>query len=219
MSNPSTSEFHPIAIQLIEKGYQVDSVFSYYDLIPFVVKYLFRKNTLTLGWLFIMLAFFAGWIWVIATGMISGDFTLGSILIDSGLGLLLTLALIPVHELLHGIAYRICGAKSVSYKANWKQLYFMAVADGFVTHKKPFYFIGSLPFIVISLGMIAALFVVDPHNQVMLIAALWIHASMCAGDIGLMSFFKENRDRDVVTFDDVTAGMAYFLSKPDSEAV
>jgi hypothetical protein len=36
---------------------------------------------------------------------------------------------------------------------------------------------------------------------------------MCAGDIGLMSFFEEHSDREVVTFDDVKGGKAYFLSK------
>jgi hypothetical protein len=204
---------HPTESRLAAAGYTTDAVFSHYDLIPFVVKYLFRKNTITLSWLMIMVAFFMWWIAAIVDGCFYGTFTFGSVLFDSGIGFFFTFLLIPVHELLHGIAYKICGASHVAYKANWRQLYFMAVADGFVARRKPFYFIGSLPFIVISTALLVPVFYTDPGIRLALLSALWLHASMCAGDIGLMSFFAENRRRDVVTFDDVPGGKAYFMSR------
>ncbi|MGJ8868839.1 hypothetical protein, partial [Salmonella enterica] len=48
-----------------------------------------------------------------------------------GFGCALTFLLIPIHEGLHGIAYKMCGAPTVTFAANWKKLYFMAIADKF----------------------------------------------------------------------------------------
>jgi hypothetical protein len=115
--------------------------------------------------------------------------------------------------LLHGIAYKYCGAADVSYKANWKKLYFMAVADKFVANRRSFYIVGFTPFIVISIGMFALGLMAGPKQQIMWFSVLLIHASMCAGDFGLLSYFSENKNREVVTFDDDANGVSYFYSR------
>lgn len=137
----------------------------------------------------------------------------GDVLKYFGNGCAITFLLIPPHEILHGIAYKLCGAKKVSYKANWRKLYFMAVADKFVTFRKQFYFIALLPVTLISIIMLIAAYFASPTGQIMWLTVGLVHASMCAGDFGLMSFFAENKHREVVTYDDVENEISYFYTR------
>ena len=201
------------AKQLEEQGYSLDAAMHHNELIPFVVTHLFRKNFMTLGFLACNILFVSLWLVTCGYYLWNGVLSFNGLLKWSGFGALVILPLIPVHEILHGIAYRICGAKHVSYKANWRKMYFMAIAHNFVTVRKAFYFIGLTPFIIISLGTFIAAVVALPEYRVMWLSALWLHATMCAGDFGLMSYFRENRQKEVITYDDAEQELSYFWSR------
>ena len=89
----------------------------------------------------------------------------------------------------------------------------MAIAHLFITARKAFYFIGLTPFVIISMVALAGAVLSPPAYRVMWLSALWLHATMCAGDFGLMSYFRENRHRDVVTYDDAEQELSYFYSR------
>jgi hypothetical protein len=61
------------------------------------------------------------------------------------------LVVIPFHELLHGLAYRLAGAEKVKYGADMKQMLFYASAPGFVAGKYDFYMVAFTPFIILNL--------------------------------------------------------------------
>ena len=203
----------PVSEVLHQQGYSLDYALNHQDLIPFVKKYLFKKNRFTIAFLILNLLFVAAWLFLSIYYGFGKTLSVGHIVSCSTFGIVIAILLAPLHELLHGAAYRLCGAPVVSYKANWKKLYFMAIADQFITGRKAFYFIGAIPFVVISLGMLLLAVFAEPWQQVMWLTVLWVHASMCAGDFGLMSYFAEHGHRNVITYDDADNSISYFYSR------
>jgi Putative zincin peptidase len=202
-----------VSATLEEQGFTQEVALNHKELIPFVAQYLFRKNIFTIGFLILNIVFLVTWLAICIIQVYHGTLSLGKIFTWSAYGCALVFLLVPFHEGLHGMAYRMCGAKKVSYKANWKKLYFMAIADRFIAGRKSFYFIGLTPFVLISTCLILLCMLSPSHLQVMWLMVLWVHASMCAGDFGLLSYFEENNGRDVVTYDDATNAISYFYSR------
>lgn len=199
---------------LASHGFEIDAELTHQDLLPFIKKYLFRKNPITLFYLFFNVA---GALSLVIAGVffgLSGKCTFGEIVTYVSYGCGIPFLLIPIHEGLHGLAYKYCGAEKVSYDVNWKQLYFMAIADKFVANRKAFYIVGLTPFIVISLKLVA-ISIIFPYPSVIItmISTIFIHGSMCAGDFGLLSYFVSHAGKEVVTYDDREAGKSYFFIK------
>jgi hypothetical protein len=119
--------------------------------------------------------------------------------------------LIPIHEILHAIAYKICGAKKVSFDANLKQFYFMAMADQFVANRGEFIFVALAPFVTITLLGLLSLPFLSGAGMICMATCLLVHASCCAGDFSLLSFFEVQSGRDVITYDDRQKRESYFL--------
>ncbi|MDX1939663.1 MAG: DUF3267 domain-containing protein, partial [Saprospiraceae bacterium] len=129
-----------------------------------------------------------------------------------GFGLTLTI-LIPVHEALHGLAYKILGAPKVAFGGNLRQFYFYAVADRFVIGKSGFRILALTPFIVISMISIMGILLMSVKMQWMLWGVLLMHTGACAGDFGLLGFYKRHQGSEIFTFDDVKEKVAYFFQK------
>lgn len=196
-----------------KNGYSLDEVLNHQDIIPFIKKYLFAGNYFTWSYWIINLLFLVALLFSIYIQIASGTVSLLQAVNWFSYGCALTFALVPIHEGIHGLAYKLCGAPSVTFAANWKKFYFMAIADKFVVTRLPFYFIGILPFLILSLVLVMmALFSTD-GRQIMFLCTLLIHASMCAGDFGLMSYFAEKRNRHVATYDDLQSSLTYFFIK------
>jgi hypothetical protein len=128
------------------------------------------------------------------------------------------LIVIPFHELLHGLAYKISGAKKIKYGADLKQLLFYASAPGFVTERIAFYFIAFCPFIIINLFFLAGFIYGTPAIQWGSLVALFVHSTMCIGDFAMVNFFAAYpRDR-VFTFDEEKSGISYFYMENKHES-
>ena len=202
-----------VSASLESQGYQCDAALDHQELIPFVKSYIFKRNSVSLSYfllnvLFLILLIVASFIHVFQDTL-----TFSQSFLQVIIGFAITFLLIPLHEGLHGVAYRICGAKNVSFKANWKKLYFMAIADKFITTRKSFYVIGLTPFVVISLCLLILVSCSTPGMQIAWLSVLVMHASMCVGDFGLLSYFAENKSREVISFDDAENGISYFYSR------
>lgn len=133
-------------------------------------------------------------------------FTIGTVLVF--------ILLIPPHEIIHGIAYRLVGAPRVSYGVNWKKLYFYAVADQFVVNRKSFIFIGLAPFLVISTAVILTILFVSVQMKWLLLGVLFMHTTACAGDFAMLSFYERHRNfLELFTYDDVANNISFFYVK------
>lgn len=120
---------------------------------------------------------------------------------------------IPFHEGLHGLAYRLAGAKKVKYGMDLKQLLFYACAPGFVANKKAFLMVAFLPFLAINLCFSAGIAFGNPQVKWASLVALFVHSTMCIGDFAMANFFAAYREKEVYTYDEEETQTSYFYIK------
>ena len=204
-------EAEPIIRKWSGKGYHIEQTLDHNDIVPFVIENLKKLNLVTF---IFYLSNAAGIIAFITYTYIHFDsLSFWQILSSIALGPLLIIPMIPVHELLPDIAYKLAGARTVTYGANWQQLYFTASAHLFVAGYLKFLFIGLLPFVAINLFGAYIIIELSARWGVMVIFFLVLHNTMCAGDFGILGYFHEKRNMSPVTFDDVKNQLSYFLVK------
>lgn len=123
--------------------------------------------------------------------------------------------LIPIHELLHGLALKLTGAKKVHYGAYLRKFIFYAEADRHVLNKSQFELIALAPFVVIKMITIVGLFIFL-HSPVfyLMITIMATHSFFCAGDIGLLSIFY--RYERVYTYDVRSDKKSYYFKRKES---
>jgi Putative zincin peptidase len=196
---------------LEQMGYRLDEKLTHTDLVPFVVRYLKVRTVFTTSFWVLNVLFLLLLIACCTYAAMNTDMTTGAIFSWISYGCFATFLLIPFHEGLHGLAYKMVGAPSVTYEAHWRKLYFTANADKFVIRRKPFYLVGLLPFVVISAVLLLATLFVSVSVGILLLTTLTLHAGMCAGDFGLLSYFAYRKEAEVISYDDMDNGISYFL--------
>lgn len=183
---------------------------QYNEMIPFVMEYL-KKRTLPV---FISLvALIALTIAMVMIRInIAGSNSLSSIIVHSLTGfIVLPLLYILPHEILHIVPYRFSGARDIRIGANWKEAYFYVTAHNHPVKRGWFMVIALTPVITITAAIVTVLLSASPLWQWSLISSLFVHTTMCAGDLALINYFYINRHRTIVTWDDVEKGEAYFF--------
>jgi hypothetical protein len=122
--------------------------------------------------------------------------------------------LIVIHELLHGIALKMSGAPEVSFGGYLKKFIFYAEADRFVINRKQFAFIALTPLFAVKLITLTGIIIL--FNQPVLYFLIFVmsaHSLFCAGDIGLLSIFYQNKETEIFTFDVKEEKTSYFYRK------
>ena len=132
---------------------------------------------------------------------LSGGIIAGSILV------------IPVHELIHGITYKLLGAPKIHFGADFKQMLFYVAADKFVINRNRFYLVAISPFFVINLFTIIFLFNFSVPLIISALSFLLLHNLMCIGDFALVSFFQRFQDKELFTYDDHKEMTSYIFEK------
>jgi len=200
--------------ELENHGYRLIEKLNHHELIPFVKKYLYRVSfwpVFFLAFNFTLLAIIGGMIGkAIAVEELDASRALGSTAIGLGLAFLL----IPLHEFIHAIAYRICGAEEVTYDADLKKMVFMAIAHRFVATKNEFRFVAIAPFAVISLLAFAAIPFFSGYQTYTILGLIFTHAAFCGGDFAMSGYYSCHKHMEVVTWDDKENKVSYFLGKP-----
>ncbi len=182
------------------------------DILPFVEKQFYSKTVIIRTFLALNVLLLAMAIGLAAFDIWHGRLTFWDILSYLSIGTLIVFTImIPVHEGLHGLAYKLVGAPTISFGVNWKKFYFFAVADRFIVARKPFTFIALLPFATISLLGLATLAVGSLPVRWIAIGVLLMHTTACAGDFAMLSFYEQYRHaRELLTYDDVSQKRSYF---------
>jgi hypothetical protein len=121
--------------------------------------------------------------------------------------------LIVLHELIHGVAFKIVGAPKVSYGGYIRKMLFYAEADRFVANRKQFTMVALAPLIVVKLLTITGciIFWGGPFLWFFL-STMCLHSLFCAGDIALLSFFYQTSDK-YFTFDDKPSKRSYYFRR------
>jgi hypothetical protein len=200
--------------ELARNGYIEIERLHIKELVPFIRRYIRKRTRFSVIYNLSNVICFALAGYFFAVGYNLPDYSLSVRFTHFCYGLALALALLPLHEYIHVLAYKSQGATNTSYAANLKKFYFMALADKFVANRKEFTIVALAPFVCISLLLLALMFILPSAFQIMAAAALLMHTAMCSGDFGLLSFFDFHRHQDIVTYDDVESGVSFFYGKP-----
>lgn len=197
--------------QLEENGFVVIDKLDHNELVPFIRKYLKTINLFSLsyyGFNLLFLVIFATKLVLLFSDPVQSK---ADIILKACLGITYTFVLLPIHELIHAVAYKWVGAPKTTFDANWNKFYFMAVADKFVATRREFILVALAPFTVISLFLALGLFLASALTSLTFASALLFHASCCSGDFGLLSYFEHHKDKEVVTYDDAEKKETWFL--------
>ncbi|MCC5907425.1 MAG: DUF3267 domain-containing protein [Balneolaceae bacterium] len=194
-------------------GYLLKDSLEHQNITGFITPWLNKKNPFTLfykGSLFVGFMIIGGLAGYFLTSEVM---SISTILFHFFGGVFLSFFLIPLHEWLHGIGYRIAGAKNIEYKAVWKQFVFYALADKFVTDYKSFRLVAMMPFVCITTLFIFLIFILPGQWIILLSSVLVSHAGFCVGDFVLLGYMYEHRDEGILTLDVLEHEKSYFYVK------
>lgn len=121
-------------------------------------------------------------------------------------------ALIVIHELLHGAALKLTGAKTIHFGGYLKKFIFYAEADSHVLNRKQFRFVALAPLVGVKIISFAGIILYFNHPAFFFfIFVMGAHTLFCAGDIGLLSIFNKNKGSEIFTYDVKTEKKSYFF--------
>jgi hypothetical protein len=123
---------------------------------------------------------------------------------------LIPLLLVPLHEGLHLVPFRLAGARDIRLGADLRQGMIYITAHRFVTGKRLLAFVAMTPFAVVTAGLITAIALCPVWWQWVLSIALFVHTTMCAGDAAMMTYTGSLGGKEVFTWDDADRLEAYF---------
>jgi glucan phosphoethanolaminetransferase (alkaline phosphatase superfamily) len=94
-----------------------------------------------------------------------------------------------------------------------KQYMFYVTAHKYVATPRQFRIVALVPIFIISLGLILSIILLPGLWKWSLSLFLFVHATMCAGDIALLNLYWVNKDKKIYTWDDAEKKEAYFYEK------
>ena len=200
-------------------GYKRWLTLTHDEILPFVQEEFGKRGWLARFYILLNLALLIGMallgIWQVTHGLIGT----GKVILNSILGFVLTLSLlVPIHEGIHGLAYKLVGAPRVQYGSDIKKFIFFAMADHFVVGFPRFIIVALAPFLVINFFTALSIFYVSLNYQWILLGVLLMHTGACAGDFAMLSFFLRHRGEGLLTYDDVSNQRSYFYRREENEA-
>jgi hypothetical protein len=120
-----------------------------------------------------------------------------------------SILIIPPHEILHGLAYRLLGARHIHYGVDFSQFIFYVTADRFPITRNELRFLALTPFMVINTACIA-LTAIWFTDWILFSATLLLsHNIMCIGDFALTSYANKHTG-EVYTYDEIEEKKSYF---------
>jgi hypothetical protein len=199
--------------QLADNGYVLLDELRHMELVPFIRTYMKKRTRYSIFFNLANILIFGLTGYLFMTGFNQPDYDPGNRFIHFCYGLAIAFTLIPLHEYIHVLAYKSQGAMNTSYDVNLKKFYFMALAHKFVASRKEFIIVALAPFITITTILSVLLFIVNANWTLTIIGVLLAHTAMCSGDFGLLNYFEFNKDKKVVTYDDIENKISYFYGQ------
>lgn len=122
--------------------------------------------------------------------------------------------LIIVHELLHAMALKLTGAPRINFGGYLNKFIFYAEADRHVLNGKQFAFVALTPLVAVKIITLAAIVFLVPQPAFYFpVIVMCVHSLFCAGDIGLLSIFYNEKECEIFTFDVKSEKKSYYFRK------
>jgi hypothetical protein len=194
-------------------GFRLVLRIPYNGLLEFVMAYLRKRSALTVIFWSVCLLFFA--LAVFFRIELAGKFAARAFLLHTFLGLIIfPLIAVPFHEMIHIVPYYIFGARDIRIGMDLKQYLFYVTAHRFVLSSKKFVTVAIFPFVLFSAAILVFVIFFDSGLWSWSLSLfLFVHATMCAGDIALLNFLFVNRGKRIYTWDDADSKDAFFYEE------
>lgn len=129
----------------------------------------------------------------------------------------LFVVILPLHELVHALAYRAAGARDIRWDYSPRLLAVWVIAHRFVADRRSFVVVALAPFLVINTAIVVAA-ILWPERAVFLLFLLLWHLHGSSGDWSLLNFVWLHRRRGFWTWDDADGGRSWFYGRAAAAA-
>jgi hypothetical protein len=197
-----------------ENEFTLLHVLSLEDIVRFVFRQMRNRNLATV---IFYAATLCSFVWMVLSffyTLLPGQWGWAKITLHCFYGFILwPVILIPVHELIHAVVYKMAGAPNIKFGIKPESYLFYVTADKYVIGRKPFMIVAFTPFLIV--GVILLLFIVSTTYPLSwsLIACLFVHTTMCIGDLAIAGFFMAHHSKEIYTYDDTEKEETYFYVK------
>lgn len=183
------------------------------QMIPFVLEQIRRRSPVSFFFLIVNLVMLAGIIAYIIQVLSADQLAPGKVIVWSLYGIAAgSLAVVPVHEGIHVLAYKILGAGRVHIGADLEQMIFFVTSDRYPVSGKELSFLALAPFVVINLATVGIVIWISPAFLLFPAFFLFTHNLMCIGDYAVVNFVYLH-PRRVYSFDEVEEKRSYFFEE------
>lgn len=196
-----------------DPAYQLIKELEFQDIVPFVIEQIRKKTLFPVLYFTVNLCMLAFILILSAKGLSDQSLAWKRLFFQAGTGILAgSILVIPFHELLHGLAYRILGARKIIFGADLYQLIFYVTARSYTVSGMQIHLLTLAPFIIINLltAITTALF----FQNGLLFSAFFLlsHNIMCIGDFAISGYVNRTEGR-VYTYDEPERKLSYFYQK------
>jgi len=212
--NPLKSEKIP-SVEMIEQSpaFHLVMELDFTEMIPFVLTNIRRRSYLSILYVLINLGFLVLAVFVALQGLMDSQLNWSMVFRQSLGGLLAgSILIIPVHELLHGLAYLLLGAAKIRFGADMRQFIFFVTADRCPVSGKGLSFLAMTPFLVINVVTLFVFRTWFPEMALLSIVMLLCHNIMCIGDFAIVNFVLLARGK-IISFDKPEKQKSYFYEE------
>lgn len=141
--------------------------------------------------------------WSIGKIIPKSDGGISNVALQFGLAFLgFFVVLLPIHEAIHGLVFKLLGAKKVGFGWSKKSLIVYAYAQKFVMTLRENAWVAAMPFIVLTTALVI-LWILFPQWQLFWGTSLFFHTAACMGDFILVQYYFKNRAYTMYTYDDI----------------
>lgn len=195
-------------------SYRKLSELKYDHIIPFVFENIKKSSFASRFYFFFNVVNLFLIIYFLIYGLGNDTLTFGGFIKQFITGLFAgSILVIPFHEGFHGLAFKLAGAPKIHFGADLKQMIFYVTADNYVVKRKAFYFVALAPFAIINFLVIILYFTTGIFALQTMLFFLFFHNIMCIGDFAMISFYQQNEDKELYTWDDISIKTSYIYEK------
>ena len=187
------------------------------DILDFVLENIRKRNPVTFLFYLVNALFLAAIIAWIIWSRWHLDSAWKSLILQGVAGLFCgSFLIIPFHEALHALAYKMMGAPRIHFGKDLRQLLFYVAVDRYVINHRELTLLALTPFIGINVLMVAMTLLFFPQILTFTLFLLVSHNVMCIGDFAMSGFAWEYRHNRIVTYDEMDSKTSYFyiLNEP-----
>lgn len=196
-----------------DPAYHLDYELGFQDMVPFVFTQIKRRGIFSWLYAVVNLAMLTFIVLISLKGLLDHSLGWKSLLVQTVIGAIAgSILVIPVHELIHGLTYRILGARKIIFGADLKQFIFFVTANRHPVSGREVHLLALSPFVIINLFTAATTITFFPQWALCAGIFLLCHNIMCIGDFAISNFINKTSGR-VYTYDEPENKMSYFFEE------